>query len=111
MGRFGPAELAYVGAEAVTGTISGWRVVGHGPFASTLKVPRLNDLLNHSDLTISVIDRQTGDNVGVVVGVRYGGFSTGFQGKQLSDISIPFSGLYYMDESGGGDEASEAVLP
>lgn len=109
LGRFGPVEIALVGAQAISGQLSGWRVIGHGGFAAQFKdasgqpaklVPMLQDLLNAEETTITLTDRQTGTVMFNVTGVKTLGMSTGAQMRQLSDISIPFKGTGFSEDGG-----------
>ena len=57
LGRHSPGELVYTAQEPVQISCTGFRVFNNGPHGDA-KVPKLQDLLNHSDISISVFDRQ-----------------------------------------------------
>ena len=59
LGRYSPAEITYAGQEAIAINASGYRVVDAGPH-TVADVPRLQDLLNHEDISIALFDRKTG---------------------------------------------------
>lgn len=98
LGRATPAELAYTGVEPVTGTLSGWRVVDHGPHAGP-GLPLVQDIFTAEYITLTVFDRVTNREVGSIESVRLGGASGGFAPRQLSEMGIPFQGLIMSDET------------
>jgi hypothetical protein len=112
LGRFGPVELAYTGQEPIQVTASGWRVLNHGPHSVDVQVPKLQDLLLHNDITLSISDRQNPtQNLMSVTGVRPTGYTTTISSRQLQEITVTFVGLVLNDESASMSETSAAVFP
>ena len=116
LGRYGPTEIAYTGAEAINVSMSGWRVIGHGPHQMgsdpANSVPKLQDLLHHEDTTVSIYDRQDDTTpVMVVVGFRLTGYSTSVSARGIQEISVTGLGLRLTDESGDQGEPGAVDLP
>ena len=107
LGRFSAAELGYTAQEPVNITCSGWRVVGHGPYADA-HVPHLQDLLLADYITMQVVDRQTGNPIATFESVRPTGYNTSIQARQLESMTLNFVGLLIDDESG---DNTESVTP
>jgi hypothetical protein len=97
LGRLSAAEIGYTAQEPVTGTLSGWRVVGNGPHI--IGLPGLKDLLTADYTQLVVIDRVTNKRVGSITGVRLTGHSGGQAARQFSETVIPYKGLLMGDES------------
>lgn len=97
LGRLSAAEIGYTAMEPVTGTLSGWRVVGNGPHI--IGLPQLKDLLTADYTQLVVIDRVTNKRVSSITGVRLTGHSGGQAARQFSETVIPYKGLMYGDES------------
>lgn len=111
LGRFSAAEIVLTGMEPVTVSCSGFRVVNNGPY-KVAGVPKLQELLNHEDITISVFDRITGKALMTVIGVRPTGWNTQVAARGLADLSVEFVGLRLMDESDDSmQDESEGATP
>lgn len=122
LGRASAAELAYVGMEVIEISASGFRILGVGPYAVMDKatgaalVPKLQDILNYQDLTVSLHDRLETDpdkgNIMTVTNVKPRGFSTSVGARGLQEMTVTLVGLLLSDESGSNAEpASSANLP
>jgi hypothetical protein len=99
LGRYSPAEIDYTAQEPVNVTASGWRVFDHGPHAEA-QVPRLQDLLNHEYLTLTLLDRQNPTrNLATIRNVRPTGYSTTISARNLEEVTVTFVGIYVDDES------------
>lgn len=96
LGRLSPAEITYTGQEPVSGSLSGWHVLGAGPHVQGL--PALQDLLTAPYTTITVIDRVTGKVMAKIKDVRLLGASGGHSTRQLSEKGIPFKGITMSDD-------------
>jgi hypothetical protein len=110
MGAHAPVEIGLTGQEAISVTATGWRVVDSGPHAltsegSAASVPKLQELLTHNDITLSILDRLTGKEIMTVTGVRPTGYSTTINSRGLQDLTVNFLGLRIADESGGQNES------
>ncbi len=107
LGRYNAAELVYTGMDVVNVTCTGFRVMDNGPYEAA-SVPQLQDLLNHEDITLQIIDRQATDptkaNVMTVSGVRPLGFSTSSSARGVNDLTVNFQGMLLEDESGNQDD-------
>jgi hypothetical protein len=112
LGRFSPAELAYVGAEPISISAQGFRVIGQGPYVSS-QMPLLQNLLTAEDMDFSIYDRQTNQLVMKVTGVRHTGFNTSVAPRALEEMSLNFIGLRLSDESVDNNEdgTGAATLP
>lgn len=110
-GRHSPHEIAITSQEAVSVSCSGLRVIGNGVHVLP-KAPKLQDLLNLENITLSIKDRATGTNIMIVKGCKVVGHSGGVAAKQISRINIQYLGTAYEDESGAQEEApGSATLP
>ncbi len=116
LGSHLPQEITYTASEVVSITASGWRIVGHG-WHNDGHMPKVQDLLNHQYLEMTVIDRQTQGNGGdgrivKVTGVRPVGAQVSYAARGQSEITLNFMGLAVGDESGDNTErADAATLP
>lgn len=110
LGRFNPAEIALTGQEAIEVQCSGYRVIDNGPHA-VASVPMLQDLLNHEDFTLAIIDRQTKKEIMTVVGVRPTGYSTEVASRQLQSLQVSFMGIAISDESGSQEDVGAVDYP
>ena len=108
LGRFEPVEINYTSQAPVTVRASGWRVIDHGPHVSA-KLPKLQDLINQSYISLDVVDRQTGKVFGKIRDVKCTGFSTNIGARQQEEISVEFVGIYYWDENSGAGAAEDAI--
>lgn len=110
LGRFSAAEIVLSGMEPINVTCTGFRVIDHGPYAIA-SVPRLQDLLTNEDVTLSIFDRSTGEQVMTVVGCRATGWNTSVAARAIQDITVDFMGLRLSDENdpNGQDESPGAT--
>ncbi len=104
LGRYNAAELVYTSLDVITVTLSGFRVVGNGPYEIG-NVPQLQDLMNNNDFSLSVVDRQTGETITVVTGCRVASWSSGTASRSVSDLTVTVNGTVLSDESGAQSEA------
>jgi hypothetical protein len=107
LGRYSPAEITYTGQEAISVTATGFRVVDNGAYVAA-GLPKLQDLMTHSDIALALYDRQTGKQIFTVVGVRPTGYSSGTAARSISDFTVNYLGLRAEDESGAQGEGSGA---
>lgn len=105
LGKHAPAEIVPTGQEAVTVTATGFRIVDNGPHVAG-KVPKLQDLLNHEDLGLAIIDRQTGRTIMQVFNVRPTGYQTTVGARGVQEITVNFIGIRIQDESGDQSETA-----
>ena len=115
LGRFSPAEIVLTGQDAINVSATGFRLIDNGPHIDA-KVPKLQDLLNHEDISLSLIDRQTGKNILNIVGVRPTGYSSNVSSRGITEMTVNFMGTIASDESGtqgegGAGDGSASVLP
>ena len=110
LGRFSAAEIVLSGMEPISVDATGFRVVDNGPY-KVASVPRLQDLLNHEDITLAIFDRQSGEQIMTVVGVRPTGYSTSVASRGIQDLTVNFMGLRLSDENdpNGQDETPGAT--
>lgn len=119
LGRTSAAELAYTGMEVVQVSASGFRILENGPFAVVDKdtgsslLPKLQDILNYQDLTVSLHDRLEQDpekgTLMVLTNVKPQGFTSSVGARGLQDMTVTFQGLHLADESGPNNESAGAA--
>lgn len=107
LGRYSAAEITYTGQEAISVTATGFRVVDNGAYIAA-GLPKLQDLMTHEDIALSLFDRQTGKQIFTVVGVRPTGYTSGTAARSVSDFTVNYLGLRAEDESGAQGESSGA---
>ena len=110
LGRYGAQEIVPNSYEAITVNCSGLRIIDQSEFVLP-KMPKLQDLLNLESVTLSITDRQTGENIMTVIGCVPVSSSGGYQTKSTSRIQITYMGIKYEDESGTQDEGDATSLP
>lgn len=113
LGRFSAASITYVGADVVSISCSGYRVVKNGRFKAA-KVPALGDLMVFESLTMTVEDRQpdeNGENPRVLTfkEVYPVTSSESHDAKQLSSISINYIAMTADDEDTTNEESPGAM--
>jgi hypothetical protein len=103
LGNYAPSEIVYTDQEVISITCSGFRVMGNGPYVIG-SVPKLQELLQHQDIELQLIDRQESDSnkqvIMNIIGVRPVGFETSTSARGLQDLTIRFKGLLFNDETG-----------
>lgn len=107
LGRYSAAEITMTSQEVINVQANGFRVIDAGPH-EVASIPKLQDLLNHEDISLSLIDRKTGKIFMTVVGVRPVSYSSGVNARGVTSVSCSFLGLRMADESGDQDESSGA---
>jgi hypothetical protein len=111
LGRFSPVEITPVDQDAVRLSLSGFRVIGSGPYA-VANATQLKNLLNEEDFAVAIVDRQSGERIFTAVGCRVLGWSSGVSSRGVSDVRLDIMGLKGEDETssknGGDDEPGAA---
>jgi hypothetical protein len=110
LGRFAPTEIAVTSSEAVTLQCTGFRVAGNGVHKLP-KFPKLQDLLSLEDVTITVVDRQAGNNLLVASGCKPTSHNGNFNSRATSRITINYTGIKASDEDGDQNEPGATDLP
>jgi hypothetical protein len=110
LGRYNPADIVPTAQEAVTLDLTGYRVIGLGPYVvggATL----LQNLLNEDDFNVALYDRQTGSLIFNASGCRVTGWSSGVTSRGISDLRLSVVGIVANDESApnGDDDSSSAA--
>lgn len=113
LGKYAAAATTYVAQNPVNISCSGYRVIQHGPHVE-MGLPRLQDLLLHEYIELTVIDRQTealgGDGrVYKFHQVRPTGYSTTISARQQTELSMTFVGILVDDESVTNTERPDAA--
>lgn len=98
LGRYTAAEIDYTSVDTVSMSCTGYRVVGGGGHKIGA-MPAVNDLLTHQYITITLYDRQTGENVATVTSVRPTGYSTSVDARNTVQITVNYVGIEVSDES------------
>lgn len=98
LGSYPAVELDYTAMDVVHISATGFRVVGHGWFKDA-QFPSLSELMFYEYLTLSILDRQTNEQVAVIAGVRPASATGGFAAKMLSTSTHTYVGLLVSDES------------
>jgi hypothetical protein len=107
LGRFGPAELVYVGQEAVNISCSGYRVVGHGPHVDG-QMPAVQNLMTAGYVEFVILDRQTGQRIARIHSAKATNWSMNVSAKSPMDFSMSFTGMLASDESVDNSEGAGA---
>jgi hypothetical protein len=105
LGRHGVAEFTYTGMAPVSLNLTGYRVIGSGPYAINV-APELKELISHSGVLIKVVDRETDKDILSVLDCFCSGYSTGFNSRSVSDVSFTLLGRSLSDETTDGSEPS-----
>lgn len=98
LGKYSGQELVYTSMDVINIVVSGFRVLDNGPYVIA-SVPRLQDLLNHEDISVTLIDRQTGKQTVNILGVRSGGWDQDAAARGLHNLTVRMTGLTLSDES------------
>lgn len=111
LGNYAPVEIDYTAQEPVGITASGWRVIDHGAHADAA-VPKLQDLLRHEYLTLTIVDRQDPTrNIAVFRNVRPTGYSTTISARNLEEITVTFTAIAVDDETAQNADPTAMQLP
>jgi hypothetical protein len=111
LGRYSPDEIAITSYEAIQVSCSGFRIIGQGVHVLP-KAPKLDDLLKFERVQITIVDRQTEQNIMVVEGCVPSSWSEAQQAKGTTRFNITYIGLKLSDESGSQTETNEfTILP
>jgi hypothetical protein len=121
LGRYGTQEIVVTAAEAISVDCSGFRVVGNGGFMSTDAqgnetslnggVPTLQELLNLDTITLTMVDRQTGDNIFSVIGCIATRYSGTLNAKATGKISISYLGTAISEDNNDQAEVGATSYP
>jgi hypothetical protein len=107
LGRYNPMEITPTTQEAIQMTLTGFRVVGRGPYA-VMNATMLKDLLNEEDFVVEIIDRRNPQvPIWQAKGCRVTGWSSGVAARGISDVRVDVVGIVGTDEFGiaaGGDD-------
>jgi hypothetical protein len=110
LGRFAGDSTVYVGAEPVQLSVSGYRVMNHGPQTFC---PKIQDLIDNEDITISLYDRNDPNPAsGLIMEVqqcKVVSHSGQTSSRTLQGVSVTFQGIFYSDESGESAETATAT--
>lgn len=112
LGKYNPAEITPTTQEAVQMSLTGFRVIGKGPYA-TMNATKLSQLLGEEDFVVEVHDRSNpGAPIFRAVGCRVTGWSSGVSARGISDIRIDVVGIRGFDESSanGDDDTGSTDL-
>jgi len=111
LGRFNPVEITSTSQEPVQMSLTGYRVVEHGPYAN-MGVKQLQQLLNDDDdFVVKVVDRRDATAIFTAEGCKVAGWSSGAAARGVSDVRVDVIGLKGFDESAtGGDDTGGSTL-
>jgi hypothetical protein len=116
LGRYNAQELVYTDYSPIDVRASGFRVIDHGPHqidgssSSINSVPMLQDLLNHSDISLTIADRQSGKDLLTVTGVRPTGYDSASSARGLHELNVSFMGIVASDEFGVQEDVGATTL-
>jgi hypothetical protein len=108
LGRFSAADLISTGMEPVSVDISGIKVVNFDVYNS-MGFTKLQDLLTQQYISLSCIDRQTGETIANISYMLPTGWSNGVATKSPSSIRASYMGILIDTETAQQEEASDAV--
>ena len=105
LGSYIPREIAITSSEVVTVTCAGFRVVGTG--LNTLPaVPLVSDLLTFDALTITVVDRQSGQTLETIQNCVPTSDNTNYNAKASSRVNVTYTGTIGWNEDQTADNDS-----
>ena len=108
LGRFSPGEIVSTSQEPVEMRLTGFRVVGAGPYA-VAGAQHLKDLLHEADFSVQVMDRQTGQVIFSAQGCKVQGWNSGVQARGVSDLTVDIIGMIGEDESAEDSESGVKI--
>lgn len=108
LGRYSPDEITPTSYDAVTLTCGAFRVVGQGPHVLP-KFPKLQDLLNLENVTLAVVDRQSGATIMTAIGCIPTSYNGNHNARATSRVTINYTGIRLSDEAGDQDEGNGSV--
>ena len=108
LGRFSASELAETSYEAITVNCSGFRIIENGVHVLP-KFPKLQDILNLGEITLTVSDRQTGEVIATIVGCKPANNRQSHAARSTSKINVTYMGLILSDEDGDSSESPGAT--
>jgi hypothetical protein len=95
-----PVEITPTHYEAVRISCSGFRVVGNGPYVLP-KFPKVQDILNLQGVTITIVDRQTGETIMSAYGCIPTSYNTAPSARATTRLNVEYIGLRIDDEGSG----------
>jgi hypothetical protein len=110
LGRYGAHEIAHTAYEAVSVNCGGFRILGQGAYVLP-KFPKLQDLLGLGEVTLTIVDRNSGGNIMTVVGCKGTSYSGGHNAKATSRFQVSYMGTKLSEEDGDQDENNPTQLP
>lgn len=110
LGRYSADEITPTSYEAVTLSCSGFRVVKSGVHVLP-KFPKLQDIINLEGVTVTVVDRQSGETILTAIGCVGTAMNGNHNARATSRVTVNYTGLRISDESGAQDEGDAVSLP
>jgi len=109
LGRYSPADITFTAANEISINCGGYRVIDHGPHVDGA-IPKLQDLLNHEYIELTVIDRQSESNgkdgrITKFRQVRPTGYHTSISARGQVEMTCSFVGIRVDDESATNSES------
>jgi hypothetical protein len=110
LGSYNPGEIVYTDMSEISVNVSGFRVLNNGPHIIG-SVPHLQDLLNHEDIYIALVDRQNPASppFATITGVRPTGYSFTGTAKGLFDLNVSFMGLLLEAEDSPQNDPTAVI--
>ena len=108
LGRYSPAEITYTGQDAINLSATGFRVINNGAYV-VAGVPKLQELMGAGEISLDIVDRQTGAIILHVDGVKATGYNTAVSARTVSDFTVNFLGRIISDESGAQGEGGGVI--
>ena len=108
LGRYSPGEIVSTSQEPVEMRLTGFRVIGAGPY-SVAGAQHLKDLLYEADFSVQIIDRQTKEVIFNAEGCKVQGWNSGVQARGVSDLTVDIIGMIGEDESGVDTETGSKI--
>lgn len=105
LGAYAPVELTPTSQEAVSVSLSGFRLASKdnsssSPYGKIYKMEKLQNLLRDSDFQVTVQDRQSGAVIMKIDGCKVVSMSSGVAARGVTDLRLEVMGLKAEDESG-----------
>lgn len=123
LGRFSPTEIVISGQDPISVSATGWRTVQtpnnpastyNGPYGpeGSIDMFKLQNLLQVDDATLTLIDRETGNALATVIGMKVVSYSTNLTSRGLQELTVNMIGVILFDESSvSGDDEDPGAIP
>jgi len=105
LGKVNAAEVVLTGMAPVMVRLSGWRKLDEGPYSEAVGMTKLQNFFDEgNDFTLTFIDRQSEQNVGIVYNCKAVNHAQRVGARGAMNLEVTVVGVRYEDESGQNAE-------